>query len=69
MGVKGNKTSTFSPGFDIKGNGYPFMGSKSVKVGNNMAIPRKIACMVVTPVRIDNFPFFFNCTTVSVSSE
>ena len=39
------------------------------RVGYNMDIMRQSACLVVNPITVDSYGFFFNCTTVGQASE
>ena len=39
------------------------------KISYSVDILRQIACMVVNPIKVDNFASLFNCTTVDRSSD
>ena len=34
------------------------------KIGYNINVLRQTACLVVNPIKINSFAYFFNCTTV-----
>ena len=34
------------------------------KIGYNINVLQQTACLVVNPITVDNFAFFFNCTPV-----
>ena len=38
-------------------------------VGYNMDIMRQSACLVVNPITVYSYSFFFNCTTVGQASD
>ena len=38
------------------------------KIGCNINVLRQTACLVVNPIKVNNFAYLFNCTTVSRAS-
>ena len=39
------------------------------RIGYDLNVMRQSACLVINPVRIDNFSAFFNCTPVDRASD
>ena len=39
------------------------------KIGYNINVMRQTACLVVNPVKVNNFANLFNCTTVGRTSD
>ena len=39
------------------------------KIGYNIDVLRQTACLVVNPIKVNNFGYLFDCTTVSWASE
>ena len=39
------------------------------KIGYNTDILQKTACLVVNPIKVNNFAYFFDCTTVGWASD
>ena len=39
------------------------------KIGYNIDVLRQIACLVVNPIKVYNFAYLFNCTTVGRASD
>ena len=39
------------------------------KVGYNKDVLRKTACLVVNPIKVNNFAYLFNCETVARASD
>ena len=39
------------------------------KIGYNIDILRQTACLVVNPIKVNNFAYLFNCTTVGRPSD
>ena len=39
------------------------------KIGYNIGVLRQTACLVVNPIKVDNFAYLFDCTTVSLASD
>ena len=39
------------------------------KIGNNINVLHKTACLVVNPLAVGNFAFLFKCTTVGRTSD
>ena len=39
------------------------------KIGNNINVLQQTACLVVNPITVGNFAFFFNCTPVGWTSD
>ena len=40
-----------------------------IRVGYNLDIMRRSACLVLNPITVYNFGFLFNCTTVGQASD
>ena len=40
-----------------------------IKIGYNIDILQQTACLVVNPIKIDNFAYLFECTTVGRASD
>ena len=38
------------------------------KIGYNINVMRQTACLVVKPIKVNNFAYLFNCTTVGRTS-
>ena len=43
--------------------------SHYIKIGYNINVLQQTACLVVNPIMVGNFAFFFNCTPVSRTSD
>ena len=39
------------------------------KIGYNIDVLRQTACLVVNPIKVNSFAYFFNCTTVGRASD
>ena len=39
------------------------------KIGYNIDVLRQTACLVVNPIKVNNFAYLFNCTTVGRASD
>ena len=39
------------------------------EIGCNIDVLRQIACLVVNLIKVNNFAYFFNCTTVGRASD
>ena len=42
---------------------------RSKKIGYNRDVLRQIACLVVNPIKVNNFVYLFDCTTVDRASD
>ena len=42
---------------------------KFVGLGLGLDVLRQTACLVVNPIKVNNFAFLFNCTTVGRASD
>ena len=40
-----------------------------IRVGYNLDIMRQSACLVLNPITVYSYEFFFNCTTVGQASD
>ena len=53
-------------------NDFPYHFKKIIvrykKIGYNIDVLRQTACLVVNPVKVNNFAYPFNCTTVGQPS-
>ena len=38
-------------------------------IGYNIDVLRQTACLVVNPIKVNNFVYIFNCTTVGRASD
>ena len=38
-------------------------------IGCNIDVLRQTACLVVNPIKVDNFAYLFDCTTVGRASD
>ena len=38
-------------------------------IGHNINLLRQVACLVVNPIKVDNFTFLFKCTPASQTSD
>ena len=54
-------------------NDFPFHFNKIIfcykKIGYNIDVLRQTACLVVNPIKVNNFAYLFNCTTVGRASD
>ena len=54
-------------------NDFPYHFKKIVvrykKIGYNINVMRQTACLFVNPIKVDSFPYLFNCTTVGRTSD
>ena len=54
-------------------NDFPYHFKKIVvrykKIGYNINVMRQTACLVVNPIKVNNFAYLFNCTTVGRTSD
>ena len=52
---------------------FPFHFKKIIvrykKIGYYIHVLRQAACLVVNPVKVDNFAYLFDCTTVGRTSD
>ena len=39
------------------------------KIGYNVDVSRQTACLVVNPIKVNNFAYLFDCTTVGRASD
>ena len=39
------------------------------KIGYNIDVLRQTACLVVNPIKVNNFAYIFDCTTVGRTSD
>ena len=39
------------------------------KIGYNIDVKRQTACLVVNPIKVNNFAYLFDCTTVGRPSD
>ena len=39
------------------------------KIGSNIDVLRQTACLVVNPIKVNNFAYLFDCTTVGRVSD
>ena len=39
------------------------------KIGYNINVMRRTACLVVNPIKVNSFAYLFNCTTVGRTSD
>ena len=40
-----------------------------IRIGYNINVMRQSACLVINPVTVDSFAYFFNCTPVGRASD
>ena len=54
-------------------NDFPYHFKKMVvrykMIGYNINVLQQIACLVVNPIKVINFAYLFNCTTVGRASD
>ena len=54
-------------------NVLPFHFKKIIvrykKIGYNIDVLRQTACLVVNPIKVNNFAYLFNCRTVGRASD
>ena len=54
-------------------NDFPYHFKKIIvrykKIGYNIDVSRQTACLVVDPMKVNNFAYLFDCTTVGRASE
>ena len=54
-------------------NGFPYHFKKIIvrykKIGYNVDVSQQTACLVVNPIKVNNFAYLFNCTTVGRASD
>ena len=54
-------------------NGFPYHFKKIIvryeKIGYNIDVLRQTACLVVNPIKINNFAYLFDCTAVGRASD
>ena len=54
-------------------NDFPYHFKKIIvrykKIGYNINVMRQTACLVVNPIKVNNFACLFNCTTVGRTSD
>ena len=54
-------------------NDFPYHFQKIIvrykKIGYNINVMRQTACLVVNHIRVNNFAYLFNCTTVGRTSD
>ena len=54
-------------------NDFPYQFKKIIvrykKIGYNIDVLRQTACSVVSPIKVNNFAYLFNCTTVGRASD
>ena len=54
-------------------NDFPYHFKKIVvrykKIGYNINVMRRTACLVVNPIKVNGFAYLFNCTTVGRTSD
>ena len=54
-------------------NVFPYHFKKMVvrykKIGYNIDVLRQTACLIVNPIKVNSFAYFFNCTTVGRASD
>ena len=52
---------------------FPYHSKKIIvrykKIGYNIDVLRQTACLVVNPIKVDNFAYLFDCTTVGRASD
>ena len=39
------------------------------KIGYNIVVLRQTACLVLNPIKVNNFTYLFDCTTVDWASD
>ena len=58
---------------NIGKNDFPYHFKKIIvrynKICNNIDVLRQTACLVVNPIKANNFAHLFNCTTVGRASD
>ena len=54
-------------------NHFPYHFKKIIvrykKIGNNIDVLRQTACLVVNPIKVNNFSYLFDCTTVGQAAD
>ena len=54
-------------------NGFPYHFKKKFvrykKIGCNINVFRQTACLVVNPIKVNSYAYFFNCTMVGRASD
>ena len=54
-------------------NDFPYHFKKIIvrykKIGYNIDVLRQSACFVVNPIKVNNFAYLFDCTTVGRASD
>ena len=54
-------------------NDFPYHFKKIIvcykKIGYNVDVLRKTACLVVNPIKVNSFAYLFNCATVGRASD
>ena len=54
-------------------NDFPYHFKKKIvrykKLGYNIDVLRQTACLVVNPIKVNNFAYLFDCTTVGRASD
>ena len=57
----------------IGNNDFPYHFKKIIvrykKIGYNIDVLRQTACLVVIPIKVNNFAYLFDCTTVGRASD
>ena len=57
----------------IKKSDFPYHFKKIIvrykKIVHNIDVLRQTSCLVANPIKIDNFAYLFNCTTVGRTSD
>ena len=57
----------------IDRNDFPYYFKKIIvrykKIGYNITVMRKTACLVVNPINVNSFAYLFNCMTVGRTSD
>ena len=52
---------------------FPYRFKKIIvrykKIGYNIDVLRQTACLVVNPIKVNNFAYLFDCTTVGRASD
>ena len=54
-------------------NDFPYHFKKKIarykKIGYNIDVLRQTACLVVNPMKVNNFTYLFDCTTAGRASD
>ena len=54
-------------------NDFPYHFNKIIvrykKIGHKIYVLRQTACLVVSPIKVHNFAYLFDCTTVGRASD